>query len=195
VRTFWADAASIFETALTAGQTGAPDCDWAILVEPQGGIHVLEATGWAWAGLAAEHNSKTVYRITRERGGVRLEGRCGSETCRIESESAGQVAHRLLAGAPAAALAIPWRKPLAAWNAGETACATTRPRHLAELGGAGIRSLALWGAGETACATTPSRQLAELGEVRDAGETACATTRPQQLAEPALPGPPRCQYA
>jgi hypothetical protein len=99
VGAFWTDAESIFETARQASQCGAPDCDLAILVGAQGGVRMLDAAGWASASLLAEHGAKIIYRITRQRGSVRLEGRSGAETCLLRSESPAETARRLLTGA------------------------------------------------------------------------------------------------
>ncbi len=95
---FWADAENLFETARQAAQSGSPDCDLAILIGPQGEIRMLEAAGWALPALVACHGARTVYRVTRERGCVRLEGRCGPQTCLLRSESSAETARQLLAG-------------------------------------------------------------------------------------------------
>ncbi|HVN04282.1 MAG TPA: hypothetical protein VMT86_07675 [Bryobacteraceae bacterium] len=95
---FWADAESIFETARQAERTGLPDADLAILIGPQGGIHMLPAAGWSLAGLLAEHGARTAYRVTREDGAVRLEGRSGPHTCLLRSASSREIARELLSG-------------------------------------------------------------------------------------------------
>jgi len=107
VRAFWRDAENIFETASQAAQSGSPDCDWAILIGPQGGIQMLEATGWALPSLLAYQGAETAYRVTREGGHVRLEGRHGAETCLLRSESPAATARQLLA---------PLSLPPAIWN-------------------------------------------------------------------------------
>jgi hypothetical protein len=58
---------------------------------------MLEAAGWALAGLVAEHGAKTAYRVTRERGQVWLEGRSGGDTCLLRSETPAAAARHLLA--------------------------------------------------------------------------------------------------
>ncbi len=103
---FWADAENLFETARQATQAGSPDCDWAILIGPQGDIRMLDAAGWALPSLLAQHGSETAYRITREAGRVCLEGRRGSQTCLLRSESPAATARRLLGCHP----------PTAAWS-------------------------------------------------------------------------------
>lgn len=94
---FWKDAESLFETARQASGSGS-DCDWAILVSPQGGIRILGAVGWTLPNLAAEHGAQTAYRVTREDGCVRLEGRHGTDTCVLRSESPAATARSLLRG-------------------------------------------------------------------------------------------------
>ena len=109
MRAFWTDAEGIFETARDASLSGSPDCDLAILIGAQGEIHMLEAAGWALEGLVAEHGAKTVYRVTRERGHVWLEGRSGGDTCLLRSESPAVAARHLLAyhASPAPAFQLP----------------------------------------------------------------------------------------
>lgn len=58
---------------------------------------MLEATGWALGGLLAEHGAQAVYRVRRERGQVWLEGRSGTQSCLLRSESPAVVARQLLA--------------------------------------------------------------------------------------------------
>jgi hypothetical protein len=106
VGAFWADAENLFETARQASQSGSPDCDWAILIGPQGDIRMLEAAGWALPSLLAQHGAETAYRVTREGGRVCLEGRRGSQTCLLRSESPAAAARHLLG----------CRLPPAAWN-------------------------------------------------------------------------------
>jgi hypothetical protein len=96
VEAFWTDAENIFETARQASQSGSPDCDWAILIGPQGDIRMLAADGWALPSLAAQHGAQTAYRVTREGGSVCLEGRRGLESCLLRSESPAATAGRLL---------------------------------------------------------------------------------------------------
>ena len=96
MRAFWADAEGIFETARGASLSGSPDCDLAILIGPQGEIHMLQAAGWALAGLVAEHGAKTAYRVSEHAGSIRVEGREGTHTCVMESAKPAQIARFLL---------------------------------------------------------------------------------------------------
>jgi hypothetical protein len=93
---FWEDAENLFETANQASQSGSPDCDWAILIGPQGGIRMLDAAGWALPSLVVQHGAETAYRVTREGGRVCLEGRRGLQTCLLRTESPAVTAQHLL---------------------------------------------------------------------------------------------------
>jgi len=95
---FWTDAQGLFETARQAAHSGSPDCDLAILIGAEGSVRMLEAAGWALPSLAAEHGARTVYRVTRERGSVRLEGCSGSQSCLLGSLSHAETARALLSG-------------------------------------------------------------------------------------------------
>jgi len=64
---------------------------------------MLDAAGWALPSLLAQHGAETAYRVTREGGRVRLEGRRGSQTCLLRSESAAATARHLLGCHPPAA--------------------------------------------------------------------------------------------
>lgn len=79
---FLNDAAEIFETAR---QGGREDCQLAILVGRDGGIHMLPACGWELEPLRLHHGAKAAYRVTRNSSGVRLEARSAGEACFLES--------------------------------------------------------------------------------------------------------------
>jgi len=64
---------------------------------------MLEAAGWALPSLLAEHGAHTAYRVTRQGGCVCLEGRRGSETCLLRSESPAASARHLLGCHPPSA--------------------------------------------------------------------------------------------
>jgi len=122
VGAFWTDAGNIFETARQASQGGSPDCDWAILIDPQGAIRMLPADGWALSSLLAQHDAATAYRVTRESGRVCLEGRRGLQSCLLRSESPAAAARQLLARhLPCAAGSMPGAARLAAGAAAQPA--------------------------------------------------------------------------
>jgi hypothetical protein len=58
---------------------------------------MLDADGWALPSLLAQYGSETAYRVTRNGGCVCLEGRRGSQTCLLRSESPAATARQLLA--------------------------------------------------------------------------------------------------
>jgi hypothetical protein len=105
VEAFWTDAENLFETARQASQSGSPDCDLAILIGPKGDIRMLDAAGWTLPSLLASNGGETAYRVTREGGHVCLEGRRGSQTCLLRSESSSTIAHHLLESRLAAGIA------------------------------------------------------------------------------------------
>lgn len=82
-----------------------------------------DAAGWALPALATEQGTTTVYRVTRQRGAVRLEGVSGSRSCRFETESADASARRLLGCRPPARHSGDGLPSLARHSLGE-ACTT-----------------------------------------------------------------------
>lgn len=93
---FLEDAESLFEAAAGAGDPA----DVAIAVGPGGAIRITDASGWNLAALEAESGARSVYRISRGSGGLRVEGRSGSRTCLLRAEPPAATARRLLNAAP-----------------------------------------------------------------------------------------------
>src|SRR6476659_89071 len=81
-------AASIFDTARTALESGQPPGELTIIVGREGGIRVITESDWSLDSLAAEHGSASIYRVTQQKGSVRLEGRSGARTCIFEADTA-----------------------------------------------------------------------------------------------------------
>ncbi len=94
---FLDDAAAILEAAEAAAESANPG-NVTILISPQGGIHMLSNSDWPLASLEAHHGSRTAYRVSQTGGHVTVEGRCGNQRCRLETEHPQAVARRLLAG-------------------------------------------------------------------------------------------------
>ena len=65
---------------------------------------MFEAAGWSLPSLINEHGGRTAYRITRENGRVRLEGRQGFQSCLLQTEDAAAHARFLLAPCPSGCL-------------------------------------------------------------------------------------------
>jgi hypothetical protein len=83
VSAFLKHAEEIFATARTAG---AEDCDLSILVNREGGIHVIEAAGWQLESLRAHHGASEAYRVHRTHGSVRLEARSATQSCHLAAD-------------------------------------------------------------------------------------------------------------
>jgi hypothetical protein len=97
VSRFLDDAENLFEAAAGAGKGGESNpTDLAITVSPTGAIQITEAWGWAMHALQAHAGARTVYRVSRNSAGIRVEGRNGSQSCLLESESPAVTAYRLL---------------------------------------------------------------------------------------------------
>ena len=99
---FLADVGQIFEVAAAATGAGEAVCDMAILVQPDGSLRMMDASGWQLPALAAHTGAQTVYRVTRNSGRVRVEGRSGFRSCLLESETPAHKAAALLASRPVA---------------------------------------------------------------------------------------------
>jgi hypothetical protein len=102
---FLADAGHIFEVATAAA--GEPASDLAIVVQADGALHLMDATGWQLAALAAHTGAQTVYRVSRSAGRVRVEGRCGPRSCTLETDTPARQAAALLAARHAPPLIRP----------------------------------------------------------------------------------------
>ena len=77
------------EIFAVARQGGGEDCEMAILVAGDGGIHVVTGAGWGLEPLRLHHGARAAYRVTRAAGQVRLEARSAGECCLLESSERG----------------------------------------------------------------------------------------------------------
>ena len=77
---FLRHAEEIFATARTAG---TEDCDLSILVNREGGIHMIAGADWQLESLRAHHGASAAYRVHRSRGSVRLEARSATQSCTL----------------------------------------------------------------------------------------------------------------
>ncbi len=86
VSRFFEQAASLLEAAETAAESGQPTSDWTIVVAREGGIRMLAGgSDWSLEALEQEHAARMVYRICRQRGAIRVEGRAGARTCLFQA--------------------------------------------------------------------------------------------------------------
>jgi hypothetical protein len=60
----------------------------AIIFDRQGGMRMLDPSGWSLDGLISEFGAQEVYRISRRGGAVRVEAWSESERCVIERKTA-----------------------------------------------------------------------------------------------------------
>jgi hypothetical protein len=86
VSSFLRDVEEIFAAAR---QGGPEDCDLAILVSRDGGIHMVAGSDWGLESLRVRHGATTAYRIARNGGRVRLEARSadGSSVLRADPQA------------------------------------------------------------------------------------------------------------
>ena len=74
------------EEIFTAARDGGrEECEVAILVGRDGGIHMLPASGWELEPLRLHHGALAAYRVSRAGGGVRLEARSAGESCVLQA--------------------------------------------------------------------------------------------------------------
>jgi hypothetical protein len=78
------------EIFAAARQGGPEDCDLAILVSGDGGIHMVAGSDWGLEPLRVRHGATTAYRIARNGGHVRLEARSADYSCVLRSDQHGR---------------------------------------------------------------------------------------------------------
>lgn len=93
---FTDQAYEILEAAESAFQRGLACSEWTVLVTPEGSIRMIADSDWPLDTLAGEHGAQAAYRVTENRGNVRVEARAGLRSCTIESTTPRQVARLLL---------------------------------------------------------------------------------------------------
>lgn len=75
------------------GVAMAGGADWqnaAIVMDRQGGLRMLDPSGWTLPALSAEFGAVSVFRIERRAGAVRVEGLAGTERCLLERKAPGR---------------------------------------------------------------------------------------------------------
>lgn len=83
VNALYKEVADIFETACEAA---GENCDWAIAISPDGGIHMMPAAGWNIEPLRLHLGAAAAYRVIRRNGQVEVEARSQNQSCRLRSE-------------------------------------------------------------------------------------------------------------
>jgi hypothetical protein len=97
VSAFLRHAEEIFAAARTAGPE---DCDMAILVNRDGGIHVIAGADWELEPMRLHYGASAAYRVNRNGGQVRLEARRANESCTLVAEQPVRAARYSLADFP-----------------------------------------------------------------------------------------------
>jgi hypothetical protein len=83
VSAFLRHAEEIFAAARTAGPE---DCDMAILVNRDGGIHMIAGADWELEPMRQHYGASAAYRVNRNGGQVKLEARRANESCTLVAE-------------------------------------------------------------------------------------------------------------
>ncbi len=82
--TFLQNAQRIFEVART--DSSAEASDFALLVRPDGSLHVVMEAPLNLEAVAQENGAQTAYRVSRSGGGVRVSGRSGGSRCELSCD-------------------------------------------------------------------------------------------------------------
>src|SRR5580700_2989392 len=82
VSVFLRHAEEIFAAARTAGPE---DCDMAILVNRDGGIHMIAGADWELEPMRLHYGASAAYRVNRSGRDVKLEARRANEICTLVS--------------------------------------------------------------------------------------------------------------
>ena len=88
VRAFLRQAEEILEIAVS-GDSDAGDL--AILIDRQGGMRMLDPSGWSLPALCAEFGAAAVYSVTRRGSTVRVEGWGAGERCLLQRNLGSRV--------------------------------------------------------------------------------------------------------
>ena len=98
------------ERILEVAQAAADEPqDLAIVIESRGGMRMLAAPDFPLEALLAQSGAAMAFRIKREAGNVRVEGRSANETCTLERRSPTRGARELLRDQPRYELLTPGR--------------------------------------------------------------------------------------
>ena len=84
MRAFLQQAGDILEIA--ANGDGSLQ-DMAILIDRQGGMRMLDSSGWSLPALSAEFGAIAVYKVERRGTSVRVEGWDGCQRCLVQRNS------------------------------------------------------------------------------------------------------------
>lgn len=60
--------------------------DMVFVMDRQGGMRMLDASGWSLPALSAEYGATAVYKVERRGAAVRVEGWNGFERCLVQRD-------------------------------------------------------------------------------------------------------------
>jgi hypothetical protein len=96
VSRFVEHAQGILDAAQSASSRGETCSEMSILIGSDGAIRMVADSDWPLDSLAYHHGAQTAYRVSEQRGSVRVEGREGLKTCVLESAKPAHIARMLL---------------------------------------------------------------------------------------------------
>jgi len=85
VSRFLEHASQIFEAAVSSPDSASADL--TILIQQHGQIHILYSDSSPLDALQASRGCRSAFRVTRETGRTRVEGRQGDRRCVVEERT------------------------------------------------------------------------------------------------------------
>ena len=79
---FFENAQKIFDVARSG--TGEQSSDFALMIRPDGGLHLLMDSPLSLEAAAVHGGAQAVYHVQHSRGGVRVTGQAPGQTCVLE---------------------------------------------------------------------------------------------------------------
>ena len=102
---FLENAQRIFDVA--RADSGAESAEFALLVLPDGGLHVIMESQVSLEAAAASAGARAAYLVSRSRDGVRVTGRGFGQQCVLEcAQAAERGAKQMRNASPAAARSV-----------------------------------------------------------------------------------------
>jgi hypothetical protein len=89
-------AQEILATAESASAKGETCSPMTILIGQDGAIRLLVDSDWPLDSLALHHGARSAFRVSADRGSLRVEGRQGLHACVLESSSPARIARLML---------------------------------------------------------------------------------------------------
>ena len=91
---------TVQELLLVAGEVAVNRMsEWTILRRDDGGLEMISGSNWSPEALRIDRGALEVYQVTRQGNTIRVEGRAGLRSCRLET-AARQRPARLLPFSP-----------------------------------------------------------------------------------------------